>query len=195
MNPEVRASSPRVAVVREQIFALNSMSNRLRSAFNGHDVEWVDNDESWSSGSGSGSGSLEPITDDEDGFAEEGSGFEVTPLPTLYPELVTTRPRAPNKLDPVSNLPSILDGLKNTIEFGSSSTPDSGSSPGFDFSGAPTLEPGFESGTQPNDSQVPTPTDGGAAAMPPQISLLRTLTTYLLPIVVIWFGGCFTEWL
>lgn len=28
-----------------------------------------------------------------------------------------------------------------------------------------------------------------------QMSLSRAVTTYLLPIAVMWFGGCFTEWL
>lgn len=42
LNPEVRSSGPRPTIVRDQIFALTTITNRLRSAFNGQDVDWID---------------------------------------------------------------------------------------------------------------------------------------------------------
>lgn len=38
-----------------------------------------------------------------------------------------------------------------------------------------------------------TTVDNGASRQ--KMSLSRALTTYLLPIVMMWFGGCLTEWL
>lgn len=42
LNPEVRGAGPRAAIVRDQIFALTTITSRLRSAFNGQDVDWID---------------------------------------------------------------------------------------------------------------------------------------------------------
>lgn len=81
LKPEFRGVTSRTSVVREQIYALNSISNRLRSAFDGHGVEWIDPEETWSSGSGSGDSSLDSVTDDEDGLTEDGSGYEKTLKP------------------------------------------------------------------------------------------------------------------
>lgn len=97
LNPEVRSGGPRPTIVRNQIFALTTITNRLRSAFNGQDVDWIDTEETWyGSGSGSGEGVDEddPITDDEDGFNEEGSGYKP-------PIIGTTVPEQPKQLPPV----------------------------------------------------------------------------------------------
>lgn len=42
INPEVRNVGPRPTIVRDQIFALTTITNRLKSAFNGQDVDWID---------------------------------------------------------------------------------------------------------------------------------------------------------
>lgn len=42
MNPEVRSMGPRPTIVRDQVFALTTITNRLRLAFNGQDVDWID---------------------------------------------------------------------------------------------------------------------------------------------------------
>lgn len=42
LNPEVREGGSRPAIVREQLFQLTTITNRLRSAYNGHDVDWID---------------------------------------------------------------------------------------------------------------------------------------------------------
>ncbi|XP_024941407.1 glypican-6 isoform X2 [Cephus cinctus] len=147
LNPEVRASTFRPTIVREQIFALATITNRLRSAYSGQDVDWIDTEETWY-GSGSGSGDDEDddrITDDEDGFAEKGSGYEPQPVPE--------KPYVPpEEIEP----PKVNTEHKVT-------------------------------------SNTTRTTDSGASRQ--KMSLSRALTTYLFPIVVMWFGGCFTEWL
>lgn len=42
MNPEVRSMGPRPTIVRDQVFALTTITNRLKLAFNGQDVDWID---------------------------------------------------------------------------------------------------------------------------------------------------------
>ncbi|KAG7199661.1 hypothetical protein KM043_014254 [Ampulex compressa] len=153
LNPEVRSSGPRSTTVKDQIFALTTITNRLRSAFNGQDVNWIDTEETWY-GSGSGSGDVtdqDPITDDEDGFREEGSGYE--------PDI--SAPEAPKQSPPIIHQkaePPRVDIEPKTANTNNTSAIDSG-------------------------------------ATRQKMSLSRALTTYLVPIVVMWFGGCLTEWL
>lgn len=42
MNAEVRNTGPRPTIVRDQVFALTTITNRLKLAFNGQDVDWID---------------------------------------------------------------------------------------------------------------------------------------------------------
>jgi len=42
MNPEVRSTGSRPTIVRDQVFALTAITNRLKLAFNGQDVDWID---------------------------------------------------------------------------------------------------------------------------------------------------------
>lgn len=42
LNPEVRNGGPRTSIVRDQVLALTTITSRLRSAFNGQDVDWLD---------------------------------------------------------------------------------------------------------------------------------------------------------
>ncbi|XP_058798349.1 glypican-4 [Phymastichus coffea] len=185
LNPEVRTSGQAasastlgssisdtlnyghtVNAVREQIFALSSISNRLRLAFNGHDVDWTDVEDSWSnSGSGSGISPVDPITDDEDGF-DEGSESE-SPLD-----------RSHDKSDDHNQKQDVSHDEFKT------------SRPASDLPGQQTSLPGqFPSSRQTNM------TENDSTASVSSMSLGRALTTYLLPIVVMWFGSCFVEWL
>ncbi|XP_076657141.1 glypican dally-like [Halictus rubicundus] len=186
LNPEVRSSGPRPTIVRDQVFALTTITNRLKSAYNGQDVDWIDTEDTDWNGSGSGSGGgidedKNPLTDDEDGF-NEGSGYEPKvlspdlpkqPPPAAHPEPV------PPRLDTVPN-----KGGKS--EVGSAPGSGSDSSGG---SGAGTGSGGSSTGT----GNSTTTADNGASRQ--KMSLSRALTTYLVPIVVMWFGGCLTEWL
>lgn len=49
------------------------------------------------------------------------------------------------------------------------------------------------SGDSTSNSNGTSTADSGAGRQ--KMSLSRALTTYLVPIVVMWFGGCLTEWL
>ncbi|CAL7939630.1 unnamed protein product [Xylocopa violacea] len=155
LNPEVRSSGPRLTIVRDQIFALTTITNRLKSAYNGQDVEWIDTEGTEWNGSGSGSGDKtddDPITDDEDGF-EPGSGYEPKSPPPETPK------QAPPVVHPEAVPPRV------------------------------DVEPKLDTNNDNSTSSV----DSGASRQ--KISLSRALTTYLVPIVVVWFGGCLTEWL
>ena len=127
MNPEVRVIGSRTVIVKDQVFALNSISNRLRSAFNGHDVDWIDTEESWreTSGSGSGSGGLETITEEDEDededltvISKEGSGLSITspkpkeqtetPQPRLTLAPTTSTTTVPTTAVPTVTRPEIL---------------------------------------------------------------------------------------
>ncbi|XP_014294388.1 glypican-6 [Halyomorpha halys] len=101
-NPEVTVdvSQPN-SLVNEQVFTLKTMNNRLKSAYNGMDVEWIDNEEFYGSGSGSGAG-----------IDESGSGMpptEITEVP--YPSSSEPVPpkaednnKEPNEIAPIPDL-------------------------------------------------------------------------------------------
>ncbi|KAK9310801.1 hypothetical protein QLX08_000093 [Tetragonisca angustula] len=155
LNPEVRVTGTRPTIVRDQVFALTTITNRLKSAYNGQDVDWIDTEDTEWNGSGSGSGDdadRDPITDDEDGF-KEGSGYEPKSSP----------PEVPKQSPPIDH-PEVVP---------------------------PRVD--VEQKTSINSSNKTSSVDNGASRQ--KISLSRALTTYLVPIVVMWFGGCLTEWL
>ncbi|XP_017758833.1 PREDICTED: glypican-4 [Eufriesea mexicana] len=155
LNPEVRSSGSRPTIVKDQIFALTTITNRLKSAYNGQDVDWIDTENTEWNGSGSGSGDStdqDQITDDEDGF-KEGSGYEPKSSP----------PEIPNQSPPVVH-PEVVP---------------------------PRVD--VEQKTNMNNNNGTSNVDSGASRQ--KISLSRALTTYLVPIVVMWLGGCLTEWL
>ncbi|XP_011057101.1 PREDICTED: glypican-6 [Acromyrmex echinatior] len=158
MNPEVRSIGSRPTIVRDQVFALTTITNRLKLAFNGQDVDWIDTDETWyGSGSGSGDGAF---TDDEDGF-NEGSGYE-GPHAEAEPE--SPKQPSPPVVHEVET-PSRVD-----IE------PHQGTST-----------------TSTGTSNNQTISVNSGEDNRPKMSLFRALTTYLMPIVVMWFGGCFND--
>ncbi|KAL6429520.1 hypothetical protein ACFW04_008299 [Cataglyphis niger] len=161
MNPEVRSMGPRPTIVRDQIFALTTITNRLRLAFNGQDVDWIDTEETWyGSGSGSGDGAF---TDDEDGF-KEGSGYEP---PHVESESEPPKQPSPPVVHEAETPPRVdIEPHKGT---GTSST------------GA--------------DNNQTTAVDNSNGASRQKMSLSRALTTYLVPIVVMWFGGCLNDFL
>ncbi|XP_012232340.1 glypican-6 [Linepithema humile] len=162
MNPEVRSIGTKT-IVKDQIFALSGITNRLKLAYNGQDVDWLDNeDEEWNgSGSGSGGGAF---TDDEDGYGE-GSGYD-------KPRVVESEPEPPQKqpLPPVVHEPE---------------------SPKVDIAEDPQKGTGTSNADAGNNQT--TAVDSGGSASRQKMSLSRALTTYLVPIVVMWFGGVFNE--
>lgn len=168
-NPEVRVAGLKPTVVKEQLYALSMISNRLRSAFNGQDVEWQDSEEGWyGSGSGSGGGEEDPtiegddeVGESDDRVTEEGSGYVSAINPASLPDI-------PKLLTPI--LRKEDDPLPPRVDV-------------------------TETKTKHNNKTLPESGSGGGAAARQQMSLSRALTTYLFPIAVMWFGGCLTEWL
>ncbi|CAD1478607.1 unnamed protein product, partial [Heterotrigona itama] len=147
LNPEVRVTGTRPTIVRDQVFALTTITNRLKSAYNGQDVDWIDTEDTEWNGSGSGSGDgtdQDPITDDEDGF-KEGSGYEPKSSP----------PEVPKQSPPIDH-PEVVP---------------------------PRVD--VEQKTSINSNNKTSSVDNGASRQ--KISLSRALTTYLVPIVVMWF--------
>ncbi|KAK2578249.1 hypothetical protein KPH14_001395 [Odynerus spinipes] len=167
LNPEVRSSGPRPTIVRDQIFALTTITNRLRSAFNGQDVDWIDTEETWY-GSGSGSGDGSDGRDDEDRFTEEGSGYGGD----------HSSPEQP----PKQATPNLGGSEEIPPRVGVDTKPNNNDN--FNING---------SDNDSNGTNATSTVDSGANRQ--KISLSRALTTYLVPIVVMWFGGCLTEWL
>ncbi|XP_029167817.1 glypican-6 isoform X2 [Nylanderia fulva] len=169
MNPEVRSMGPRSTIVKEQTFALGDISNKLKLAFNGQDVNWIDTEEETWYGSGSGSGDG-AFTDDEDGF-KEGSGYESNV--ESEPEQPSKQPSPPVVVHEAET-PSRVD-----IE------PHKGTGTG--------TATGTSSTTGSGNNQTTTVDSSGASKQ--KMSLSRALTTYLVPIVVMWFGGCLNDYL
>ncbi|KAL1140381.1 hypothetical protein AAG570_000313 [Ranatra chinensis] len=145
-NPEVDVDINRPnSLVNEQIFALKTITNKLKNAYNGMDVEWIDIEETYGSGSGSGGG-----PDDSD-MEDNGSGMPGHPLEPEV-EHPSTRNNEDNRLHPMG---------------------DSNGKVNYNFT--------------TTDNSI----GGGAASM----TLNRALFSYLMPIVMMWFGNTVTEWL
>ncbi|XP_043681821.1 glypican-6 [Vespula pensylvanica] len=161
LNPEVRSSGPRPTIVRDQIFALTTITNRLRSAFNGQDVDWIDTEETWY-GSGSGSGDGSGGIDNENHFVDEGSGYGGDHTSPEQPPKQATPNKGPEEVPTKIDSETKSNTNDNVKKHGGNNTTST-----VDVSGASRQK----------------------------ISLSRALTTYLVPIVVMWFGGCLTEWL
>ncbi|XP_043086515.1 glypican-6b isoform X2 [Puntigrus tetrazona] len=99
-NPEVGVDVSRPdALIRQQIMALRVMTNKLKNAYDGHDVYFQDsNDES--SGSGSGSGCTEACVTESDSFITDAPAREAEKTdrassasvfrPTLLPPLLVS---------------------------------------------------------------------------------------------------------
>lgn len=146
-NPEVSIDPSRESVhLNEQLFSIRTVISKLKSAYVGRDVEWIDNEDSvYGSGSGSGDGSDH---DDDDSDEPEGSG----------------------------------DDDYHDRRYGG----------GYDTSGRPDSNRPHDSRNKHPDR----PTSGvGSPASLSRLSPARAVSSYLLPIVVVWFGGLFSDWL
>lgn len=164
-NPEVPVDLSRsISLLNEQLFALKALTNLLKNAYQGLDVEW-DMEEVFHGGESSGVG---PIASSGDGSDEEdsetGSGPSVTVLqgidgPSGVPQTpyTTTTSGAAATTTPSITVHTAVDDDNNDVD---------GSSSG----GSNT-----ESGAKP--------------------TLQKALAAYLLPVVAVWFGGSFLEWI
>ncbi|XP_046392799.1 glypican-6 [Ischnura elegans] len=170
-NPEVHVDVDRPSsFINEQLYALKLITAKLKNAYNGHDVEWIDYEESSDGGSGSGSGDGEgeedEVTDDEDGLVE-GSGDnypdEDSPPHTGFGGrggIQHSVPGIPPVPPIITEVPIRVDSATHTP-----SPPTSGAGP-----------------RRPPIPSHPTGVPGEVKA-------------YLFPIVVMWFGSLFSDWL
>lgn len=217
-NPEVRSVGLKTTIVRDQIFALTTITNRLRSAFNGQDVDWIDTGDypqinRW----------YQPITSN---FSKRD---RILIINFILRVRKVNKPCYNGSLDVAnvylhrcrasSSAPSVIiifDFAEDTW-YGSGSGSGDGSftddEDGFKESsgyGPQPSEPEPPKQPPPVVHEVETPPrmdiepkgagstnnqttamDNGASRQ--KMSLTRAMTTYLLPIIVMWFGGCITE--
>lgn len=174
MDPKSHAN-----FLNDQIFALKTVSTQLKNAFNGYDVEWIDNEEAFDAGSGSGMG---PDTDGTGiGTAFEGSGEPIPPV------IVDVKPESSTVID--------INVITNTTSADI-------------FTPTPSIgirrltEPNeFSSSTDTSTVSISTTTvsstnntSSGTSIRYQKISLNKAIASYLLPTVVMWMGGSFNDW-
>ncbi|XP_071439873.1 glypican-6-like [Hetaerina americana] len=170
-NPEVQVYMDKPSsLIGEQLFTLKSITSNLKNAYNGLDVDWLDYEESSDGGSGSGSGDGDEATDDEDGLVESSGD-------SSYPEVDNT-PR-----------PGIHGGVG----------PFHPSIPGITGRPPPPIITEVPIRVD-SATHTPTPPTSGAGPRRPIIpshpaSVPGEVKAYLFPIVVMWFGSLFSDWL
>lgn len=187
-NPEVSVDPKSHATfLSDQIMALRAVKTQLRNAFNGYDVEWIDNEEAFDAGSGSGMG---PDTDNTGiGSSFEGSGDSRTPVifdvtsesSSVIPNVDVSTPNTSNVdvFPPISITPSI--DVRKLSE------------PGVSYESSTTADYGTVSVRTTTVSSVNN-TSGGTSIRYQKISLNKAIASYLLPTVVIWMGCSFNDW-
>ena len=152
------------------------MTNKLENAYNGMDVEWDDGWVNGGSGSGSGSGDDDDDEDDDENSMEDDDEDHVRPKPnkpTSRP--VPTNPRQKNR-HPESTQPappSREDEDEDDIEFSAGNVPVA--RPDDGRSGSPTTTSSASPGAEQGAPAVRT----------------KAVTSYLVPIVVMWIGNMF----
>ncbi|XP_046427540.1 glypican-4 [Neodiprion fabricii] len=191
LNPEVQASGPKATVVKEQLYALSMISNRLRLAFNGQDVDWIDTEETgYGSGSGSGDGGDDDDGRIDDDFEDENiEGGDVEGRILVEGSGYETSTNSRDNQDAYNNNNNNNNNNKQqttTTILGKDESPVV--PPKIDTSVTTKSKPGANNKTL-------SVAGSGNGVYRPKMSLTRALTTYLFPIAVMWFGGCLTEWL
>ncbi|XP_046634978.1 glypican-6-like [Daphnia pulicaria] len=189
-NPEVTLDASRPnTLVNDQIFTLRLITNKLENAYNGMDVEW---DDSVSNGSGSGSGSGDgagSMEEDDDEDRERGKhpgnghntnnanrgggvggGGSVSGIDS-------------NRQQPKSK-PKNYDGIPRNNVGNSEDEDEDEDDDDIEFT------PG---GTAPKpENKIPTASSAPPADSTQQsLSPNKALTSYLVPIVVMWLGNMF----
>lgn len=174
----MRASS----LLNEQVFALKALTNLLKNAYQGLDVEW-DMEEVFHGGESSGVG---PIASSGD-----GSGDEDAEQTGAAGSTATADGAAAHTPPPPA--PTAAGGATPAVVAAATTTPRPG--------GAADDDDGYEIDRDRGnrvDARPPVGGDGGgssSAGHGPKMSLRKALATYLLPVVAVWFGGSFLEWI
>lgn len=158
-NPEVPVDVKwPSSLINEQIFGLKAITSKLKNAYNGMDVEWIDIEESFGSGSGSGDGGdVDVDTEGGDDDDDSGSGMGYPTERVVRPEVVVPDSHPPgSRNDEDNRLPPIPDDTSKTRK---------------------NVTSGGTSHSNLNN----------------RISLNRAILSYLLPVVMMWFGGAISD--
>ncbi len=192
-NPEVPMDLRRsMNNINEQISALKAVTARLRNAYSGLDVEFIDSEETFDAGSGSG---FQP---DADGDDDSDSDFQGSGHAESTPDLGT-------KLDfpTVINDPDLAGNNVRRLNDNANSTETVTSGSFFDSSSISTSstdeakitdKPYVITSTENINNVNITSSSGGSIVKYEKMSLNAAIASYLLPAVVVWVGGSFNDW-
>lgn len=172
-NPEVPVDLLRTSsLLNEQVFALKALTNLLKNAYQGLDVEW-DMEEVFHGGESSGAG---PMASSGDGSGEEeGGGGGGGPDAVESPGQTQSPPSLPPPPIAGTAFPAATTTTPSTVR--TSVVDADGDTDGGD-------------GDNVTDGD-----DDSSAGHKPGPTLRRALAAYLLPVVAVWFGGSFLEWI
>lgn len=185
-NPEVTLDGSRPnTLVNDQIFTLRLITNKLENAYNGMDVEW---DDSFSNGSGSGSGSgdgagsMEEDDDEDRERAKHPSGGH-NPNSANRGGGASSVPGIDSNRQQPKSKPNPYDGIPRN-NAGNSEDDDEEEDDDIEFT---------QGGIAPKpENKVPTASSAPPADSTQQsLSPNKALTSYLVPIVVMWLGNMF----
>lgn len=223
-NPEVKVdASKHNTLLNEQIYALKTINSKLKNAFNGLDVEWIDAPEETVLTAGSGSGWGGPDDDEDTIFNEFASPSSSPPLMNMpvsstEGDIVSEGSGSVGLYDKSSSSPpptlssthSVDSSDHIDIEISSSSSgPTSGAAATTDSSNlipvvsVSSTSPSDDLNNEDNNLQ---PVSGFkidnsknkyniSGANSNKIGLTKALVSYLLPILVIWMGNSLSDWL
>lgn len=177
-NPEVVVDQKPSSLLDEQLFHLRTLTSNLNAAYNGRDVQWIDN-ENDESLNGSGSGSGDGIESEDTEVRHEGSGAAP---PHNHDDLnFGSVPEIGGNAAPIDK-GTVVEGVQQP-SYPTHNTEDN------------HLHP--SSGLETNaldDSVVATRSNTTAGSSGNQeISLTRAVITYLFPIFVCWVGSSFNS--
>lgn len=179
-NPEVTVEQKPSSLLDEQLFHLRTLTSNLNAAYNGRDVQWIDN-ENDEGLNGSGSGSGDGIGSEEDDInRHEGSGDSTH---NNHDDLnFGAVPDIPGNNAPVDNKDRVLEGAQPP-SYPTHNTEDNNLHPS---SGLETNR--LDDGVVATRSNA---TAGGSGNQ--EISITRAVISYLFPIFVCWVGSSFSE--
>lgn len=180
-NPEVPVAlngSQSHTLLNEQKFKLQSLTNVLKSAYRGQDIEWWDEEEDSEAGSGARKNHNDDYTDDEDGWGSgggygddfEGSGEKDEEDDELIVPVWTA-----NKVPKDNDWDISDDGGGGHDEW--------------------NPWPKFPSSGPSQTTQKPIATGGTSSIthLKSRWSVMKAVTTYTLPVVTAYFGGFLTD--
>lgn len=184
-NPEVPVDLLRTSsLLNEQVFALKALTNLLKNAYQGLDVEW-DMEEVFHGGESSGAG---PIASSGDGSGEDDEDAE---SPPSVQATVSTVDGAHTQSPPSSS-----STTKTTVLQSSQRPPSNAVHPPADGDENADNDDDDDNVVD-NDDNVDNGdgTTDSSAGHKSKPTLQRALAAYLLPVVAVWFGGSFLEWI